>query len=83
MVRRLRGSMMVEVAPPRDGGRSESTPLVLPIDSINTAPYCKLFSATEKQVNIFYVSFSLPINYVFITNILYFILELTIKIFNY
>lgn len=49
LVRRLRGSTTVEVAPPR-GQVTETLPSILPLENINDAPYCKMFSATKQQV---------------------------------
>ncbi|KAJ8725786.1 hypothetical protein PYW08_003969 [Mythimna loreyi] len=49
LVRRLRGSSTVEVAPPR-GQVIEALPAILPLENINEAPFCKMFSATKKQV---------------------------------
>ncbi|XP_059056973.1 E3 ubiquitin-protein ligase RNF10 [Achroia grisella] len=51
LVRRLRGSTTVEIAPPR-GQQIESMPTpILPLESINNAPYSKFFTATKKQVH--------------------------------
>lgn len=50
LVRRLRGSTTVEVAPPR-GQITETIPEpILPLENINNAPYCKLFAANKEQV---------------------------------
>lgn len=50
LVRRLRGSTMVEVAPPRGQTSELAEARVLPLACINDAPYCKLFSANKQQV---------------------------------
>ncbi|XP_075969810.1 E3 ubiquitin-protein ligase RNF10 [Anticarsia gemmatalis] len=50
LVRRLRGSTTVEVAPPRGQLTDEANP-ILPLENINNAPYCKLFSANKQQVH--------------------------------
>lgn len=49
LVRRLRGSTAVEMAPPR-GQVIEAMPPILPLENINNAPYTKMFSATKQQV---------------------------------
>lgn len=50
LVRRLRGSTIVEIAPPR-GQLTDSKPTaILPLETINNAPYSKFFTATKKQV---------------------------------
>ncbi|KAF9421883.1 hypothetical protein HW555_002323, partial [Spodoptera exigua] len=49
LVRRLRGSTSVEMAPPR-GQVIEAMPAILPLENINNAPYTKMFSATKQQV---------------------------------
>ncbi|GBP14516.1 RING finger protein 10 [Eumeta japonica] len=49
LVRRLRGSTSVEVAPVR-GTSVQAEAAVLPYAAIEWAPYCKLFSADEEQV---------------------------------
>lgn len=50
LVRRLRGSTTVEVAPPR-GQVTEAAIPILPLENINNAPYCKMFSANKQQVH--------------------------------
>ncbi|XP_021185047.3 E3 ubiquitin-protein ligase RNF10 [Helicoverpa armigera] len=50
LVRRLRGSTTVEVAPPR-GQVTEAALPILPLENINNAPYCKMFSANKQQVH--------------------------------
>ncbi|CAG9114655.1 unnamed protein product [Plutella xylostella] len=50
LVRRLRGSTMVEVAPARGEAAEESEAKVLPLAYIHTAPYAKLFAASTQQV---------------------------------
>ncbi|CAB3242490.1 unnamed protein product [Arctia plantaginis] len=50
LVRRLRDSNTVEVAPPR-GFLTEAADPILPLSNIDVAPYCKLFSATKQQVH--------------------------------
>ncbi|XP_063620423.1 E3 ubiquitin-protein ligase RNF10 [Cydia splendana] len=49
LVRRLRGSTVVEVAPPR-GQAQDAAAAVLPLDCINDAPYAKFFAANKQQV---------------------------------
>lgn len=50
LVRRLRGSTTVEIAPAR--GQLDSSPEhILPLHNVNDSPYCKLFSANKQQVN--------------------------------
>lgn len=51
LVRRLRGSHNVEVAPPR-GSLTEAADHIQPLSNIDVAPYCKLFAATKQQVKI-------------------------------
>lgn len=55
LVRRLRGSTAVEVAPPRGHNLEISTKSILPHDKINEAPYCKLFGANVEQVCLLYL----------------------------
>ncbi|KAJ0180660.1 hypothetical protein K1T71_004064 [Dendrolimus kikuchii] len=50
LVRRLRGSTTVEVAPLRGQVTEEGALSIMPLDNIKDAPYCKLFSANKKQV---------------------------------
>ncbi|XP_047988721.1 RING finger protein 10 [Leguminivora glycinivorella] len=50
LVRRLRGSTVVEVAPPRGQAR-DTAEAVLPLDCINDAPYAKFFAANKQQVH--------------------------------
>lgn len=52
LVRRLRGSTKVEIAPPRGLVTEDCTPSIIPLDNIKNAPYCKLFTANKKQVNL-------------------------------
>lgn len=49
LVRRLRGSTTVEVAPIR-GLLTEPADPILPLEHIYNAPFCKLFSASKQQV---------------------------------
>lgn len=49
LVRRLRGSTVVEVAPPRGQIKHVDTN-ILPLDALDVSPYAKLFSATKQQV---------------------------------
>ncbi|KAL0842268.1 hypothetical protein ABMA28_014408 [Loxostege sticticalis] len=51
LVRRLRGSTTVEIAPPR--GQLDQPPAepVQPLENINSAPYSKFFTATKQQVH--------------------------------
>ncbi|XP_053625855.1 E3 ubiquitin-protein ligase RNF10 [Plodia interpunctella] len=49
LVRRLRGSTTVEIAPPRGAVKESMSPL-LPLENINDAPYSKFFTATKQQV---------------------------------
>lgn len=53
LVRRLRGTTMVEVAPPRGQTTDSDEARVLPLSCINDAPYSKLFSANKQQVIFF------------------------------
>lgn len=50
LVRRLRGSTTVEIAPPRGILAETDTEAILPLENINNAPYAKFFSATKQQV---------------------------------
>ncbi|XP_013196029.2 E3 ubiquitin-protein ligase RNF10 [Amyelois transitella] len=51
LVRRLRGSTTVEIAPPR-GAMCDSTPqAILPLESVKDAPYSKFFTASKQQVH--------------------------------
>lgn len=51
LVRRLRGSTIVEVAPLR-GQVTDSIPSsILPIENIHSAPFCKMFSANKHQIH--------------------------------
>ncbi|KOB72656.1 RING finger protein [Operophtera brumata] len=50
LVRRLRGSTVVEVAPPRGCVTEAAAPHILPLHYINDSPYCKLFAANTHQV---------------------------------
>ncbi|XP_049867448.1 RING finger protein 10 [Pectinophora gossypiella] len=50
LVRRLRGSTTVEVAPPRGQLVDSEAQGLLPVESINNAPYSKFFTATKQQV---------------------------------
>lgn len=49
LVRRLRGSTVVEVAPPRGQIKHVDTS-ILPLDALEVSPYAKLFLATKQQV---------------------------------
>lgn len=49
LVRRLRGSTVVEVAPPR-GQIADAVPRILAVDLINESPFSKLFTANDQQV---------------------------------
>ncbi|XP_026494880.1 E3 ubiquitin-protein ligase RNF10 [Vanessa tameamea] len=49
LVRRLRGSTIVEVAPPR-GQIKDTEEHILPLEILNEAPYAKLFFATKQQI---------------------------------
>ncbi|KAM3963048.1 LOW QUALITY PROTEIN: E3 ubiquitin-protein ligase RNF10 [Aphomia sociella] len=51
LVRRLRGSTTVEIAPPRGESTETSPPPILPLEKINNAPYSKFFTSTKKQVH--------------------------------
>lgn len=51
LVRRLRGSTTVEVAPPRGQFTDTIPESILPLEKINDAPYCKLFAANKEQVH--------------------------------
>ncbi|XP_041977256.1 RING finger protein 10 isoform X2 [Aricia agestis] len=50
LVRRLRGSTFVELAPPRGSVAEGTDPGVLPLESLNGSPFNKFFSATKEQV---------------------------------
>ncbi|XP_023939632.2 RING finger protein 10 [Bicyclus anynana] len=50
LVRRLRGSTIVEVAPPRGQLTDTEQSHILPLDHLQGAPFAKLFSATKQQV---------------------------------
>lgn len=50
LVRRLRGSTTVEIAPVHGQIIENCAPSIMPLDSLKDAPYCKLFSANKKQV---------------------------------
>ncbi|XP_072943437.1 E3 ubiquitin-protein ligase RNF10 [Epargyreus clarus] len=50
LVRRLRGSTVVEIAPPRGQITDIDDTTILPLSSLNDAPYTKLFSASKQQV---------------------------------
>lgn len=50
LVRRLRGSTTVEIAPPRGMLAETEADGILPLENINNAPYAKFFSATKQQV---------------------------------
>ncbi|CAH2086249.1 unnamed protein product [Euphydryas editha] len=49
LVRRLRGSTIVEVAPPRGQVKETSKQHILPLENLSEAPYAKLFYATKQQ----------------------------------
>lgn len=67
LVRRLRGSTMVEVAPLR-GQVTEAKPAILPLDYMYDEPYCKFFSATKQQVRLTYLKKKKPcIIYIFLS----------------
>ncbi|RVE47989.1 hypothetical protein evm_007397 [Chilo suppressalis] len=50
LVRRLRGSTTVEIAPPRGTLTDIKQSPILPLESVNQAPYSKFFTASTKQV---------------------------------
>ncbi|XP_034840552.1 E3 ubiquitin-protein ligase RNF10 [Maniola hyperantus] len=50
LVRRLRGSTIVEVAPPRGTLKDTEQDHILPLQDLQGAPFAKLFSATKQQV---------------------------------
>lgn len=50
LVRRLRGSTTVEIAPQRGKLAEIEAEAILPLEHINNAPYAKFFSATKQQV---------------------------------
>lgn len=50
LVRRLRDSNFVEVAPPRGQLKETKEQRILPLESLYEAPYAKLFFATKQQV---------------------------------
>ncbi|KAI8434765.1 hypothetical protein MSG28_003282 [Choristoneura fumiferana] len=50
LVRRLRGSTVVEVAPPRGTARETAAEAILPLTDIDNAPYAKFFAANKQQV---------------------------------
>ncbi|XP_039746928.1 RING finger protein 10 [Pararge aegeria] len=50
LVRRLRGSTIVEVAPPRGQIKETDQTHILPLEDLQGAPFAKLFSATKQQV---------------------------------
>lgn len=51
LVRRLRGSTVVEVAPPRGITCKTAAEAILPLTDIDNAPYAKFFAANKQQVN--------------------------------
>lgn len=61
LVRRLRGSTVVEVAPPRGRVTEAKAQHILPLHCINDSPYCKLFAANTQQVS-FLIDLSLESN---------------------
>lgn len=50
LVRRLRGSTTVEIAPLREDMVEAEVKAILPLENISHAPYAKFFSATKQQV---------------------------------
>lgn len=52
LVRRMRGSTTVEVAPPRGHFTDIKITPILPLEQINSSPFCKIFEANKQQVNI-------------------------------
>lgn len=50
LVRRLRGSTTVEIAPPRGQVGESTSTSIMPIESIHNAPFSKFFGASKQQV---------------------------------
>ncbi|VVC92685.1 unnamed protein product [Leptidea sinapis] len=50
LVRRLRGSSVVEVAPPRGALTAMKEDTILPLEEQQASPFAKLFSATHQQI---------------------------------
>ncbi|CAK1581700.1 unnamed protein product [Parnassius mnemosyne] len=51
LVRRLRGTTTVEVAPPRGQIKNTLATPILPLEYLNNAPFTKYFTATKEQVS--------------------------------
>ena len=51
LVRRMRGSTTVEVAPPRGQVTDIKRTPILPLEQIDSAPFCKIFEANKRQVH--------------------------------
>lgn len=51
LVRRLRGTTTVEVAPPRGTLSNNLASPIMPLEKLNSAPYTRYFTATKDQVN--------------------------------